>query len=159
MTSAGTATTRLREQGFELPAVPAARTGSYEQFRQVGTIIHVAGQLPTIDGDLPARGLLGADVDIALGQRLARIAAVNCLAVGAAAVGSLDRLRLVQMLVFVASTPDFGDHATVADGATRLLLDVLGEDGAHARTAIGVAGLPRNSPVEIQMICTWSPTP
>ncbi len=158
MASTGTAILRLREHGFELPTVPTARAGSYAPFRQVGEAIHVAGQLPLVDGELPARGLLGADVDIAVGQRLACVAAVNCLAVGAAAVGSLDRLRIVQMLVFVASTPDFGDHATVADGATRLLLDVLGEDGAHARTAIGVAGLPRSSPVEIQMICTWNAT-
>jgi enamine deaminase RidA (YjgF/YER057c/UK114 family) len=69
-------------------------------------------------------------------------------------VGGLDRVRIVQMLVFVASTAEFGQQSTVADAASELLVEVLGENGWHARTAIGVASLPRNSPVEIQMICT-----
>jgi enamine deaminase RidA (YjgF/YER057c/UK114 family) len=67
---------------------------------------------------------------------------------------ALDQVRMVQMLVFVASTPEFGVQSDVADAASQLLIDVLGENGRHARTAIGVAGSPRNSPVEIQMICT-----
>jgi enamine deaminase RidA (YjgF/YER057c/UK114 family) len=84
---------------------------------------------------------------------LARHAVVNCLAIAAEAVGGLDRVRIVQMLVFVASTPDFGKQSRVADAASDLLIEVLGENGRHARTAIGVAGLPLNSPVEIQMVC------
>ncbi len=150
-----TAVARLRARGFELPEVPPPSGRSYSPYRQVDSAFYVAGQLPTVNGALLRQGLLGRDVEIEEGQHLARAAAVNCLAVGAAAVGSLDRLRLVQMLVFVACTADFADQATVADGATRLLLDVLGDDAAHARTAIGVASLPRNSPVEIQMVCTW----
>jgi hypothetical protein len=70
------------------------------------------------------------------------------------AVGDLDRVGIVQMLVFVASTPELGEQARAADAASDLLVEVLGENGRHARTAIGVAGLPRNSPVEIQMVCT-----
>jgi enamine deaminase RidA (YjgF/YER057c/UK114 family) len=69
-------------------------------------------------------------------------------------VGGLDQVRIVQMLVFVASPPDFGLQSKVADAASDLLIDVLGENGRHARTAIGVAGLPLNTPVEIQMVCT-----
>jgi enamine deaminase RidA (YjgF/YER057c/UK114 family) len=88
------------------------------------------------------------------GRELARQAVLNALAVAADAVGDLDRVRIVQMLVFVASTPEFGEQSRVADAASELLVEVLGENGRHARTAIGVAGLPRNSPVEIQMICT-----
>ncbi len=145
---------RLRAQGFELPHVPPPSGRSYSEYREVGAIVHVSGQLPTVDGVCQGQGLLGRDVDVEEGRRLARIAAVNCLAAGAAAVGGLDRLRLVQVLVFVASAPGFGEQSSVAEGATALLLDVLGEDGGHARTAIGVAGLPRNSPVEIQMVCT-----
>ena len=87
-------------------------------------------------------------------RELARQAALNALAVAAEAVGDLDRVRIVQMLVFVASTPEFGEQSRVADAASDLLVEVLGENGRHARTAIGVAGLPRNSPVEIQMVCT-----
>ncbi|MEU0216697.1 RidA family protein [Streptomyces sp. NPDC006265] len=70
------------------------------------------------------------------------------------AVGDLDRVRVVQMLVFVAGTPDFGEQSNVADAAGELLIEVLGENGRHARTSIGVAGLPLDTPVVIQMICT-----
>ena len=77
---------------------------------------------------------------------------VNCLAEAADAVGGLDRVRLVQMLVFVASTPEFGQQSTVADAASELLVEVLGENGRHARTAIGVASLPRGALVEIDCI-------
>jgi enamine deaminase RidA (YjgF/YER057c/UK114 family) len=85
---------------------------------------------------------------------MVRLAALHVPAVAASAVGHLDRVRMVQMLVFVASTPDDARQSAVADAASGLLLEVLGENGMHARTAISVAGLPRNSPVEIQAICT-----
>lgn len=149
---ADSASERLRALGLELPAVGAS--APYVNHRSVGSSIHVAGQLPYQDGELLGQGILGRDVDVETAQPLARQAALNALAVAADAVGGLDRVRIVQMLVFVASTPDFGQQSTVADAASRLLVDVLGENGHHARTAIGVAGLPRNSPVEIQMICT-----
>jgi len=79
---------------------------------------------------------------------------INALTVARTAVGSLDRVRVVQMMVFVASTPEFGEQSTVADAASDLLVTVLGDHGRHSRTAIGVAGLPRNSPVELQLVCT-----
>jgi enamine deaminase RidA (YjgF/YER057c/UK114 family) len=149
---ADSASERLRALGLDLPAVrPSA---PYVNHRSVGSRIHVAGQLPYKDGELLGRGILGQDVDVETAQPLARQAALNALAVAADAVGGMDRVRIVQMLVFVASTPDFGQQSTVADAASQLLVDVLGENGHHARTAIGVAGLPLNSPVEIQMICT-----
>ena len=155
--SGETALSRLQAQGFALPQltppVPAGR-GKYAEYTRLDASIYVAGQLPTVDGVLPAQGVVGREVDVDTGRRLARIAAVNCLAVAAAAAGGLGRVRTVQMLVFVASTPDFGDQSGVADAASSLLIDVLGPNGEHARTAIGVASLPRNSPVEIQMVCT-----
>jgi enamine deaminase RidA (YjgF/YER057c/UK114 family) len=114
----------------------------------------VAGQLPYKDGELLGTGILGQDVDVETARELARQAVVNVLAVAANAVGGLDRVRVVQMLVFVASTPAFGLQSKVADAASDLLLEVLGDNGRHARTAIGVASLPRNSPVEIQIVCT-----
>ena len=77
----------------------------------------------------------------------------RALAVAADASGGLDRVRIVQMLAFVASAPGFGDQSKVADAGSELLVRVLGEEGRHARTAIGVAALPRNSPVEVQMVC------
>jgi enamine deaminase RidA (YjgF/YER057c/UK114 family) len=151
-TQNGSATERLRALGLDLPAV--GESSPYVNQRAAGPSVHVAGQLPYKDGELLGRGILGRDVDLETGRELARQAALNCLAVAADAVGGLDRVRIVQMLVFVASTPEFGLQSKVADAASDLLIDVLGENGRHARTAIGVASLPRNSPVEIQMVCT-----
>jgi enamine deaminase RidA (YjgF/YER057c/UK114 family) len=143
---------RLQALGLDLPAV--GKGSKYENHRTVDSSVYVAGQLPYKDGELLGQGILGRDVDLVTARRLASHAALNVLAVAADAVGGLDRVRVVQMLVFVASTPEFGQQSDVADAASELLLDVLGENGRHARTAIGVAGLPRNSPVEIQMVCT-----
>ncbi|MBB4710752.1 enamine deaminase RidA (YjgF/YER057c/UK114 family) [Streptomyces luteogriseus] len=122
--------------------------------RTVGSAIHLSGQLPYRDGELLGQGVVGRDVELEAAQELARHAALNALAAAVQAVGDLDRVRIVQMLVFVASTPDFGEQSQVANAASELLIEVLGENGRHARTAIGVAGLPLNSPVEIQIICT-----
>jgi enamine deaminase RidA (YjgF/YER057c/UK114 family) len=143
---------RLQALGLALPAVGTSST--YVNHRTVDSSVHVAGQLPYKDGELLGQGIVGRDVDLETARGLARQAALHALAVAADAVGELDRVRIVQMLVFVASTPEFGQQSKVADAASELLVDVLGENGQHARTAIGVAGLPRNSPVEIQMVCT-----
>jgi enamine deaminase RidA (YjgF/YER057c/UK114 family) len=143
---------RLQALGLELPAV--RESSKYVNHRSVDSSIHVAGQLPFKDGELLGQGIVGREVDLETGRELARHAALNALAVAAEAVGDLNRVRIVQMLVFVASTPDFGLQSAVADAASDLLVDVLGENGRHARTAIGVAGLPLNTPVEIQMVCT-----
>ena len=151
-THKGSALERLQSLGRDLPDVGTST--KYVNHRAVGESIHVAGQLPYKDGVLLGQGILGRDVDLETGRELARHAALNCLAVAAEAVGGLDNVRIVQMLVFVASTPEFGQQSLVADAASDLLVEVLGENGRHARTAIGVASLPRNSPVEIQMICT-----
>jgi enamine deaminase RidA (YjgF/YER057c/UK114 family) len=148
----GSAVERLQALGLELPAV--GESTKYVNHRRVGSSIHVAGQLPYKDGELLGQGTVGRDVDVEVARELARQAALNALAVAADAVGGLDRVRIVQMLVFVAGTPDFGEQSQVANAASELLIEVLGEDGRHARTAIGVAGLPGNSPVEIQMVCT-----
>jgi enamine deaminase RidA (YjgF/YER057c/UK114 family) len=148
----GSPTERLQALGLDLPGVGG--DSKYVTHRRVDSSIHVAGQLPYKDGELLGQGVVGQDVEVETARDLARQAALNALAVAADAVGGLDRVRIVQMLVFVASTPEFGDQSRVADAASELLVDVLGENGRHARTAIGVAGLPRNSPVEIQMVCT-----
>jgi enamine deaminase RidA (YjgF/YER057c/UK114 family) len=148
----GSATERLAALGLSLPAV--GESSPYVNHQTVDSSIYVAGQLPYRDGELMGQGTLGRDVDLDTARSLARQAALNAIAVAADAVGDLDRVRVVQMLVFVASTPEFGQQSDVADAASELLVDVLGENGRHARTAIGVASLPRNSPVEIQMVCT-----
>ena len=151
-TTSGSALQRLQALGLDLPGVGG--DSKYVNHRSVDSSIYVAGQLPYKDGELLGQGTLGRDVEVEPARNLARQAALNALAVAADAVGDLDRVRIVQMLVFVASTPEFGDQSRVADAASELLIEVLGENGRHARTAIGVAGLPRNSPVEIQMVCT-----
>jgi enamine deaminase RidA (YjgF/YER057c/UK114 family) len=148
----GSASDRLLALGLDLPGLGADST--YVNHRTVGSSIYISGQLPYQDGELLAQGIVGRDIDVQTARRLARQAALNALAAAAQAVGDLDRVRIVQMLVFVASTPELGEQSRVADAASDLLVEVLGEDGRHARTAIGVAGLPRNSPVEIQMVCT-----
>ncbi|MEA5454719.1 RidA family protein [Sinomonas sp. JGH33] len=149
---AGSASDRLRALGMELPVL--AVNPYYVDCRAVGESIHIAGQLPFKDGELLGQGIVGRDVDVDTARELARHAALNCLAAAVQAVGDLDRVRIVQMLVFVASTPDFGLQSWIASAASEFLIEVLGENGRHARTAIGVAGLPLNSPVEIQMVCT-----
>ena len=150
--ASGSAGQRLQALGLDLPAV--RESSRYENHRAVDSSVHVAGQLPFKDGELLGEGIVGRDVDLETGRELARHAALNALAVAADAVGGLDQVRIVQMLVFVASTPEFGLQSKVADAASELLVDVLGENGRHARTAIGVASLPLNTPVEIQMVCT-----
>jgi enamine deaminase RidA (YjgF/YER057c/UK114 family) len=152
VTKAGSAWARLRDLGLELPNL--ADNPYYVDHRAVDSSIHISGQLPFKDGVLLGQGIVGRDVELETARELARHAALNCLAAAVQAVGELDRVRIVQMLVFVASTPDFGLQSRVANAASELLIDVLGENGRHARTAIGVAGLPLNTPVEIQMICT-----
>jgi enamine deaminase RidA (YjgF/YER057c/UK114 family) len=144
------ASDRLQALDLDLPSVGS--DSRYVNHRTVDSSIYISGQLPYKDGELLGQGIVGRDIDVQTARGLARQAALNALAVAAQAVGDLDRVRIVQMLVFVASTPELGEQSRVADAASALLVDVLGENGRHARTAIGVAGLPRNSPVEIQMM-------
>jgi enamine deaminase RidA (YjgF/YER057c/UK114 family) len=151
-TKSDSASERLDALGLELPSL--GRDSTYVNHRSVDSSIYISGQLPYKNGELPERGIVGRDVEVETARGLARQAALNALAVAAQAVGDLDRVRIVQMLVFVASTPEFGEQSRVADAASEFLVEVLSENGRHARTAIGVAGLPRNSPVEIQMVCT-----
>ncbi|MBE8519575.1 RidA family protein [Amycolatopsis sp. H6(2020)] len=157
MSGPGSAADRLHALGLALPRL--GHDSNYVNHRAAGPAIHVSGQLPYRDGELLGRGIVGRDVDVPAARELARQAALNALAVAADAVGDLDRVRIVQMLVFVASTPELGEQSRVADAASDLLVQVLGENGRHARTAIGVAGLPRNSPVEIQLVCTARSAP
>ncbi|MGW5611270.1 RidA family protein [Streptomyces sp. NPDC003753] len=152
MVNTGAASDRLRALGLGLPDIRS--NPYYVHHRTVGSNIYISGQLPYQDGELLGRGTVGREVGLETAREFARHAALNCLAAAVQAVGDLDRVRIVQMLVFVASTPDFGEQSNVANAASELLIEVLGENGRHARTAIGVAGLPLNSPVEIQMVCT-----
>ena len=143
---------RLARLGLELPDPPPA-VAAFQPYVRFGTTVYVSGQIATRDGQLVATGRLGDDVDIAAGQEAARLCALNVLAQLRAAAGSLDTVaRLVKITVFVASTPGFTAQPQVADGASRLLAEVLGPAGKHARSAIGVAALPLGTPVEVEAV-------
>jgi enamine deaminase RidA (YjgF/YER057c/UK114 family) len=143
---------RLQELGIDLPA-PAPPAASYIPTVQTGNLLFVSGQLPLRNGKLERTGLLGRDLDTAEGNAEARQCAINVLAQIKAAAGSLERVKkIVKLTVFVAATPDFIEPQVVANGASDLLGAVLGEAGRHARSAIGMAVLPLNAPVEVEAI-------
>lgn len=150
---AGTIEAKLAEMGIEL-AEPPKPVASYVGFVRQGDLVFISGQLPFADGKLSATGLLGKDVSLEDATAAARQCAINLLAqVKAACDGDLDRIvRCVRLGGFVASTPDFTDHPKVINGASDLIGEVLGEKGAHARAAVGVAALPLNTCVEVDGI-------
>lgn len=146
-----TARARLEELGIELPSV-AAPLASYVPATRVGGQVWTSGQLPVVDGELPATGKVGAEVSVERAQELARTAALNALAAIDAEVGMDNITRVVKVVGFVASDPSFTEQAAVIDGASEFLGEVFAEAGVHARSAVGVAVLPKDSPVEIEVI-------
>lgn len=140
---------RLAEMGVTLPEAPAP-AANYRPYIVDGTLVHVSGQLPFENG-APVTGRLGEGIDIATGQHAARLCAMALLAqIRAAAGGDLDRLaRVLRITGYVNSTPDFTAQPQVINGASDLLAGALGEAGAHARAAVGVAALPFGAAVEI----------
>ncbi|HEX9767267.1 MAG TPA: RidA family protein [Nitriliruptorales bacterium] len=147
---------RLAELGIELPEVPAP-AAAYQPWKRSGTLVFTAGQVPSVDGAIATTGKLGADLDVAQGQQQARICAINLLAIARAANGgSLDGVSFVKLTVFVASAPDFTEQHLVANGASLLLSEVLGDDGVHARSAVGVPSLPTDCAVEVEAILELS---
>lgn len=143
---------RLKSLNIVLPQA-AAPAANYVSWAISGNLLFTAGQLPLKDGKLLATGLLGRDLDVPQAQEAARQCAVNILSQAKAALGDLERIaRIVKITAFVASTPDFVSHHLVANGASDLLADVLGEKGRHARSAVGAASMPLNAPVEIEAV-------
>ena len=149
--SGGPVAARLTELGLTLPEVvpplaayqPAVRSGSY---------VYTSGQLPMVEGKLTATGKVGAEVTAEEAKGLARICALNALAAVASVAGDLDRIaRVVKVVGFVASAPDFTGQPGVVNGASELLGEVLGDKGVHARSAVGVAVLPVDAPVEVEI--------
>jgi len=143
---------RLAELGLTLPPV-VAPVAAYVPALRTGPYVYVSGQLPMVDGKLPATGKVGDDVSAADAAGLARICALNALAAAAAVAGGLDRItRIVKVTGFVASSPGFNGQPQVVNGASELLIEVFGEAGRHARSAVGVAELPLGTPVEVELI-------
>ena len=146
---------RLTELGITLPAV-AAPVAAYVPAVRTGSQVWTSGQLPFVDGVLPVTGKVGHGeglVDPAVAADLARAAALNALAAVAEQAGSLDRVRrVIKVVGYVASDPAFTGQPGVVNGASELLGQVFGESGVHARSAVGVAVLPLDSPVEIELV-------
>lgn len=150
------ATSRLAELGLSIPAV-AKPVASYVPATIAGNLVFTAGQLPFVDGQLPATGKVGAEVTAADAAELARTAVLNALAAVETAIGSVDRItRIVKLVVFVASDPDFSGQPAVANGASDTLVEIFGDAGRHARSAVGVAVLPLDAPVELELIVEFA---
>jgi enamine deaminase RidA (YjgF/YER057c/UK114 family) len=143
---------RLAELGLELPPV-VTPLASYVPTVRTGSLVYTAGQLPIAGGELAATGKVGAEITAERAADLARICALNVIAALKAEVGELSRIaRIVKVVGFVASAPDFHGQPQVVNGASDLLGAVFGDAGRHARSAVGVAVLPRNAPVEVEAI-------
>jgi enamine deaminase RidA (YjgF/YER057c/UK114 family) len=143
---------RLDELGLELPPPPEP-VASYIPVTQTGSLAFIAGQVAMVDGQLLHPGRLGKQVSVEMGQEAAVRAALQALsALRHHLGGSLDGLmRILQLTVFVAAEPEFIEHPTVANGASDMLIAVLGPDGRHARAAVGVASLPLGASIEITL--------
>ena len=143
---------RLAELGRTLPGV-AAPVAVYVPAVRSGSYVFTSGQLPMVDGSLAATGKVGAEVSAEDAKQLAATCALNALAAVKAEVGDLAAVRrVVKVVVFVSSAPDFTAQAQVANGASELLGEVFGEAGRHARSAVGVAVLPLDAPVEVELV-------
>lgn len=143
---------RMAELGLRLPEV-AAPVADYVPAVRTGDHVYTSGQLPLVDGKLQATGKVGDTVTAEEATACARTAALNALAAAAAYAGGLEAIRrVVKVVCYVASAPDFTGQAQVANGASQLLTDVLGDAGKHARSAVGMAVLPLDTPVEVEII-------
>ena len=149
---------RLRALGFELPPVPPA-VGTYVPAVSVGNLVFVSGHGPFEGGRLLRHGKLGGSVSLPEGRAAAELVMLNALASLQAEIGDLDRVeRIVKLLGMVASEPTFTRQPEVIDAASDLLVNVFGERGRHARSAVGMVVLPFDIPVEIEMIVQVQPT-
>ncbi|MCZ4096076.1 RidA family protein [Streptomyces sp. SID13666] len=142
---------RIASLGMTLPAV-VPPLAAYQPAVQSGVYVYTSGQLPMVDGKLTVTGKVGAEVTPEEAKDLARTCALNALAAVKSVVGDLDRIkRVVKVVGFVASATDFTGQPAVINGASELLGEVLGEKGVHARSAVGVAVLPLDAPVEVEI--------
>ncbi len=143
---------QLRELGYELPPVPQP-AGSYVPATRAGTLVFTAGQVPFQGGELAKTGKVGDGVTLEEAQEAARLCALNALAAAAAEAGGLNNIsRILKVTGFVASAQGFNGQPQVLNGASDLLGEVFGEAGLHARSAVGVAELPLDAPVEVELV-------
>jgi len=150
---------RLGDLGLSLPAV-ARPLAAYVPAVRFADLVYTAGQLSLVDGKLQAVGKVGADVSVDEAVQCARIAALNGLAAVVDLAGDLDVItRIVKVTVFVASAPGFTEQPLIANGASGLIGEIFGDSGRHARSAVGVAVLPLDAPVEVELVVGVGSTP
>ena len=149
--TAGSTSARLEQLGVVLPHV-AAPLASYVPAVRTGNLVYTSGQLPIEGGKLAATGKVGAEVSSEQGKALARICALNALAAVGSVVDIDTVARVVKVVGFVASAPGFNGQPNVINGASDLFAEVFGDNGAHARSAVGVSELPLDAPVEVELI-------
>ncbi len=143
---------RLHAIGLTIPQV-VTPLAAYVPAARTGNLVYTAGQLPMVEGQLPAAGKVGAEITQDEASELAKICALNALAAVKSVIGDLDRVvRVVKVVGFVASAPDFTSQPAVVNGASNLLKEAFGDAGVHARSAVGVTSLPLNAPVEVEII-------
>jgi len=143
---------KIKELGFELPEA-AKPLAAYIPAKRIGNLVMTSGQVPLVDGKLKYAGKIGVDVSEEEGQKAAEICALNCLAAIKGVIGNLDKIdEVVKLTVFVNNQDGYSAQPKIANGASELIGKIFGEKGLHARSAIGVSGLPINAPVEIEMI-------
>jgi enamine deaminase RidA (YjgF/YER057c/UK114 family) len=147
----GKVETRLIELGIEIPDAPKP-VAAYIPAKRVGNLVFTAGQLPMVNGELISTGLLGQDVEIEEANKAARICALNALAAIKGVIGDLDQIKqIVRVVGYVASVSTFTQQPAIVNGASELLVEIFGEAGKHARSAVGMAVLPLNASVEIEL--------
>lgn len=142
---------RLKDLGYELPAVPRP-AGSYVPAARTGSLLFTAGQLPFKEGALAYVGKVGGEVSAEEAKEAARLCAINALAAVEAEAGLKNVRRVVKVTGYVSSAAGFNDQPMVLNGASELLGEVFGEKGVHARSAVGVAELPLDAPVEVELV-------
>jgi enamine deaminase RidA (YjgF/YER057c/UK114 family) len=142
---------KLKVLNLTLPEAPKP-VAAYIPAKQTGKLVFTAGQLPMVNGELISKGLLGQDVEIDEANKAARICTLNALAAIKGVIGDLDRIKqVVRVVGYVASVTTFTQQPAVVNGASELLLEIFGENGKHARSAVGMAVLPLNASVEIEL--------
>ena len=142
---------KIQSLGLQFPDTPKP-VAAYIPAKQSGNLVFTAGQLPMVNGELISKGLLGQDVEIEEANKAARICTLNALAAIKGVIGDLDRIKqIVRVVGYVASVPTFTQQPAVVNGASELLLEIFGEAGKHARSAVGMAVLPLNASVEIEL--------
>ena len=149
--------TRLEELGIKLPATPAP-AGAYVPATRAGNLVFTAGQLPLEAGELNIRGKVGDTVGVDEASEAARLCAMNALAAASTQTGGVGGIsRIVKVTGFVASAPGFNEQPQVINGASEFLGEIFGDAGLHARSAVGVAELPMDAPVEVELVVETTP--